>query len=285
MNHYAPIWYVKAICLLLCYCCSFPLYAQRQWAIEKDSFSIVSSVMKEKKMIQWVSIHRSQDGNSQSPLPKVIYAFDGEYQTNLIARTLLHFLETDSSLPSNWLIVGITHSNRRKDLAPELPTNPLPAFPMAIFIQKELLPYVDKHFPNDGNRWVFGHSYGGLAVVHLFLRYTHLFDCYVASDPSLWWNNQCLVQSPILPKSGVHKSLFMGFSKSYNGAEDTGQVQKRVDGSSMHIRSILDLHHYIQLHQPPLLTYSAKYYPEEQHNSVYIKAESDGLRQLLGTLK
>ena len=258
--------------------------AQGKIDIISDSFSIRSTVLSEKKVIQIIRLQNiKHKGNTV--LPQVIYAFDGEYQTYLVASTVLHFIEADSSLPNDWLIVGITHSDRRKDLAPSLTTAPLPPFPMAVFMQKELIPFVDANFPNTGKRWLVGHSYGGLAVIHMFIRYPNLFDGYIASDPSLWWNEQCLLKPSILHIPTTKKSLFIGFSKSFLGNEDTTVVQKRTDGNSLHIRSILTMHHFLLQNKPFTLNYEAKYYPETNHNTVHRKAEWDGIKHLLYSYK
>jgi predicted alpha/beta superfamily hydrolase len=36
---------------------------------------------------------------------------------------------------------------------------------------------------------LYGHSYGGLFALHALFTRTHSFDCYIASSPSIWWND------------------------------------------------------------------------------------------------
>lgn len=34
----------------------------------------------------------------------------------------------------------------------------------------------------------------GLFTLHALFKHPYLFDCYVASSPSIWWNSQCILQ-------------------------------------------------------------------------------------------
>ena len=56
-------------------------------------------------------------------------------------------------------------------------------------IADELLPELARRYRIDrGDMTIYGHSLGGLFVVHALLSRPHLFARYVASDPSVWWN-------------------------------------------------------------------------------------------------
>lgn len=45
-----------------------------------------------------------------------------------------------------------------------------------------------------GKEALFGHSLGGLFCLHTLFTNPHLFDCYIASSPSIWWNDRYLLQ-------------------------------------------------------------------------------------------
>lgn len=40
-----------------------------------------------------------------------------------------------------------------------------------------------------GPQWLWGHSYGGLLVLHTLLTRPQAFQVYAAASPSLWWNS------------------------------------------------------------------------------------------------
>ncbi|VDS07981.1 Ferri-bacillibactin esterase BesA [Paracoccus haematequi] len=56
-------------------------------------------------------------------------------------------------------------------------------------IGDELLPELARRYPLDqGDMTLYGHSLGGLFVLHTLFNRPHLFARHVAADPSVWWN-------------------------------------------------------------------------------------------------
>lgn len=47
---------------------------------------------------------------------------------------------------------------------------------------------------NPGKDALYGHSFGGLFCLHTLFTRPNLFDCFIASSPSIWWNNKCLLR-------------------------------------------------------------------------------------------
>jgi hypothetical protein len=65
------------------------------------------------------------------------------------------------------------------------------------FVEHELKPLIEARHPVDRQRQaLFGHSYGGLLVVHALLTRGPSFSTYLAASPSLWWHDQ-LVLKPL----------------------------------------------------------------------------------------
>ena len=61
------------------------------------------------------------------------------------------------------------------------------------FIEQELKPEIEKKWAiNPHQQTIFGHSYGGLFVLHAFLTHPHIFTTYIASSPSLWFSGRYL---------------------------------------------------------------------------------------------
>lgn len=56
-------------------------------------------------------------------------------------------------------------------------------------IADQLLPELGRRYPLDrGDMTIYGHSLGGLFVVHALLSRPGLFARHAAADPSVWWN-------------------------------------------------------------------------------------------------
>lgn len=59
------------------------------------------------------------------------------------------------------------------------------------FIENELKPMIARQHPVDPTRQaLFGHSFGGLLVLHAWLTRPAMFSGFLASSPSIWWNDR-----------------------------------------------------------------------------------------------
>lgn len=62
------------------------------------------------------------------------------------------------------------------------------------FIAEEVVPVVEPRFAVDPNRRaLFGHSFGGLFVLHALFSRPDLFAGYVAASPSIWWRDRAIL--------------------------------------------------------------------------------------------
>jgi hypothetical protein len=98
------------------------------------------------------------------------------------------------------IVVGIVNVDRSRDLTPEPGDSDRERFPASggadqfgRFIHDELVPWVDSNFRTRPFRILAGHSLGGLYAVHSFLV-EETFTGFVASSPSLYWNDQSQVE-------------------------------------------------------------------------------------------
>lgn len=59
------------------------------------------------------------------------------------------------------------------------------------FIETDLKPLIAAKHPVDAKRQaIFGHSFGGLFVLHALFTRPQAFSTYLASSPSIWWNGR-----------------------------------------------------------------------------------------------
>lgn len=63
------------------------------------------------------------------------------------------------------------------------------------FIEHSVRPAIKARFPkiSTSREALYGHSFGGLFTLHALFCRPKLFDCYIASSPSVWWNEKCIL--------------------------------------------------------------------------------------------
>ena len=103
---------------------------------------------------------------------------------------------------SEMIVVGITNTDRTRDLTPTKATGPNAAqFPTAggadnflKFIETEVIPEIEKRYRVQPYRVLAGHSFGGLFAVHALITRPELFNSYVAVSPSLQWSDDATLK-------------------------------------------------------------------------------------------
>ena len=103
-----------------------------------------------------------------------------------------------ADIPSNCVIIAIAHTGdwhdqRPRDLIPsDISKNATKDFGKAdlfyLFLQKELIPFIEKKMPNKKSRVFIGHSFGGLFCLYTLFKPDPLFDRHFAISPSIWAN-------------------------------------------------------------------------------------------------
>lgn len=64
------------------------------------------------------------------------------------------------------------------------------------FIEDELKAVIEAEFPIDRERQaIFGHSFGGLFVLHILFTHPEAFQTYIAASPSVWWKDCAIIES------------------------------------------------------------------------------------------
>lgn len=61
------------------------------------------------------------------------------------------------------------------------------------FIEQQVLPIISKKYRiNQSNKIFIGHSFGGLLGAYILLTNSELFDSYIISSPSLWYDERVM---------------------------------------------------------------------------------------------
>lgn len=158
-------------------------------------FSIKSTVLGEERII----LVRTPAGYETNKVKyPVLYMTDGDAHMGHTTSTI-EFL-TQNGRISDLIIVGVTNTDRTRDLTPVRSSNKNAAgelqFPTSggadnflKFFETELIPEIEKEYRTQPYRIFAGHSLGGLFAVHAMITKPGLFNAYVAVSPSLQWEN------------------------------------------------------------------------------------------------
>ncbi|MEZ4824822.1 MAG: alpha/beta hydrolase-fold protein [Bacteroidia bacterium] len=144
----------------------------------------------------------------------VLYLLDGTFNEDFLHITgLVQFFRLMFNMPPT-IVVGIANVDRKRDFTfPTTDAELKAQFPTTggsaafiQFIEQELQPYIDSHYPTDRRKILIGQSLGGLLATEILLKKQHLFTDYMIVSPSLWWDNESLLKAadPLLASQDVH---------------------------------------------------------------------------------
>src|ERR1700712_1069969 len=140
----------------------------------------------------WIHLPKSNGVNERCP---VIYLLDGDANFNDIV-SITEFMSNAGLCPPI-IVVGVLHPNRMTDLTfgtdKETPGIVGKGEKFMLYVEKELMPYIESNYPTASYKIFIGHSVGGLTVVNTLIHHPYLFNAYVSLDGALWWNNQQIV--------------------------------------------------------------------------------------------
>ncbi|MBT1065609.1 tetratricopeptide repeat protein [Bowmanella sp. Y26] len=126
----------------------------------------------------------------------VLYLTDGLRNFNHALGTL--DLLTQSHMANEMIIVAIKNTNRTKDFTPTYDESYNQwgisggADNFLDFMQKELIPHINKNYRTTGFKVLSGHSLGGLLTVYSLQTRPDLFQAHFAFSPSLWWHQSVI---------------------------------------------------------------------------------------------
>ncbi|AGC77939.1 putative esterase [Nonlabens dokdonensis DSW-6] len=152
------------------------------------------------------------------------------------------------------------------------------------FMEEELIPYIDNKYPTMNYRTLIGHSYAGLFTINMLVNHKHLFQNYIAIDPSLDWDDQKLLKQAkqkLSTESYEGKSLFVSLAaEQLHMWNEEINMENIMDDSSeftLFARSIIEFSNYTTSQKQNGLNFSWKVYNEDLHGTVPLPSIRDGL--------
>tara|TARA_R100000935_G_scaffold13736_4_gene27541 strand:- start:123959 stop:125215 length:1257 start_codon:yes stop_codon:yes gene_type:complete len=152
------------------------------------------------------------------------------------------------------------------------------------FMEEELIPYIDSKYPTMTYRTLIGHSYAGLFTINMLINHKHLFQNYIAIDPSLDWDDQKLfkeAKEKLSTESYEGKSLFVSLAaEQLHMWDEEITMENIMDDASeftLFARSIIDFSTFATSQKQSGLNFSWKVYNEDLHGTVPLPTMRDGL--------
>ncbi|MBK9736866.1 MAG: alpha/beta hydrolase [Saprospiraceae bacterium] len=278
------ITFIYASVLLLF---SFSAKAQNNNFTTGFEESSISKILGQQRKV-WIHIPISNGGNEIKNKDRypVIYVLDGDDNFNAVVSITEHM--SQQALCPPMIVVGILHPDRMIDLT----IGPDNEFPNLIgkgdqfmsYVEKELIPHIDSTYLTTSFRTFIGHSVGGLTVINTLIHQPNLFNAYISLDGAIWWDHQKIVKEakPALAKNNYQgKSLFIALANRMERGVDTLAVQKDTTENTILIRSNLEFIKDISRNKNNQLRFNHKYYENDDHSSLRLVGEYDGLRFIL----
>lgn len=219
---------------------------------------IFSKVLNEERTV-WVGLPDNY-AKSAKRYP-VIYLADPDME---IMNATLKVLSSQKITPE-FIFVCVPHINRNYDLTPaQYPdcNDCGGASKYLQFFEEELMPEIEKNYRTEPYRIMAGSSYGGLFTLYSLINKTNLFDAYIASTPSCWFNDKQIIrQMKTFLSEGrpINKYLYITMGN------ETGMM-------------IDEMVALLKAEAPASLQWKYVHYPDEIHGTVPYKSFYDGIK-------
>lgn len=160
------------------------------------------------------------------------------------------------------IVVGIGNIDRKKDFTfpsqskldqKEFPTSGNSAR-FIRFLGEEVQPFIDSTLRTKNTKTIIGQSLGGLLATEVLLKQPGLFDNYIIVSPSLWWDNESLLD--VRPSAyASEKSVYIAVGKEGEVMERTARqlfdklTAEKKEGTKLFFEFMEDKTHGDALHQ------------------------------------
>lgn len=235
--------------------------------------TLKSAVLGEERIVLVRTPPGYETDNAKYP---VLYMTDGDAHMGHTAATI-EFLTRNGRM-SDLIVVGVTNTDRTRDLTPAKSTLKNEAGELQAptaggannflkFFETELIPEIEKQYRVQPYRILAGHSFGGLFAIHSMISKPGLFNSYIAVSPSLQWENaEALKRATDFLKSQkeMNVSLYVSIGNEPGGIGQTFDAFKEFLSKS-NIKGF---------------EWQAERLADEDHGSVVLRSHYAGLRKI-----
>lgn len=204
--------------------------------ISKTDFTIGKTIKIKSQLLNetrdlniYLPMSYSQDSLKSYP---VIYLLDGSKDEDFIHISgIVQFgsFSWINMIPES-IVVGIGNVDRKRDFTypskSELDQKEFPTSGKSekfiSFLEKELQPFIDSEYRTTEMKTIIGQSLGGLLATEILFKEPELFDNYIIVSPSLWWDDEKLLDKN--PKTyNSKKSIYIAGGKEGEVMERTAK--------------------------------------------------------------
>ncbi|MCB0454875.1 MAG: tetratricopeptide repeat protein [Aequorivita sp.] len=175
----------------------------------------------------------------------VLYILDGDYNFQYVAGFLELHGAISEIIPEMILVAisGKGTNEYRKNCKPKIEglEDSGNAEEMASFIEKELIPYVNKNYKAADYKILGGHSVGGIFVINTAINHPELFNGYIAISPALWWGKNAMedvMENSWAKTKSTTASLYVSLAneKGMGVAEFLKKIPKGIMEKNIHFQ-------------------------------------------------
>jgi len=257
---------------------------------ETEITDTVYSELLEEQRAFWIKFPENYNPNSSTKYP-VVYLLDGFSLKNNLEAVYDNYW--GHYLP-HMILVGISNrKNRKRDLTTSqvsmrrgavMNDDTGGAENFTRFMEEELIPYIDNKYPTTPYRTLIGHSYAGLFTINMLINHKHVFENYIAIDPSIEWDDQKLLKEAkqkLNSENYEGKSLFVSLAAEqlhmWNEEITMENIMDDTSEFTLFARSIIEFSSFAESQKQSGLNFSWKVYDEDLHGTVPLPTMRDGL--------
>ncbi len=246
-----------------------------------------SSILDENREIQiYLPTSYKKYPNQKYP---TIYLLDGETNFHYLSGIVEKLSKPPYPSIPEMIIIGIINTDRSRDLTPtpqkinnagenkritgETGGNNL----FFQFLENELIPMINREYRTNGFNIFIGHSFGGITALNHMINGTKKMQAYLVHDPSIWWDDEVMIQhfKSIKDADFNQKILFL---------TQVGESENK-DHLTAHYSSIQKFNDYLNEKPFSNLNYQYRQYDNEDHGSIPMIGNLDGLRYIFSDIR
>lgn len=227
-----------------------------------SSFKLHSKILNEDRTIMIALPGDYEKSKKNYP---VIYLTDGQWNFNVTSQAIGS--QSGNGLAPQMIVVAIqTLENRDRDLLTtrnEQEKMGGGADNFYNFLTEELVPFIEKNYRTFPYRALCGTSFGGIFIVHSFIKNPKFFDSYLALSPSMWWDD------------GIFLKRSKEFLTKNPDLKNSLYICVANEGLDMGVNSYAEI---LTQFSPKGLKWKFEEYPKEVHGSIPYLSTYNGLR-------
>ena len=253
--------------IVLTFCSVLSIFGQNQQiaSVVHAQYKINSANLGEERTIL-VRVPAAYAGRDEK-FP-VVYMLDAHAPQNAMMSGIVEQQAWGGMMPE-MIIVGIQNTNRTRDLTPTKLADRAGSGggdKFLDFLEKEVIPLVEKNYRTQPFRVFVGHSLGGLTAVYAALERPDLFNAYIAASPVLHWDNDFVIRRAeelFKQNRDWKKTMFIGLGNEPDYTKGFNAFQALLKRT-----------------KPKNFEYEFQEYPKENHGSVVLPVYYAGLRKV-----